>query len=223
MIPSDVVEGLERAAAGISSMDRFEQALRGAQAEITLRYPLARENVRVIGEQMRNTLVAIAMATSTIPHLELFVNERARGGSDQGLVSSIQEHVDRVSRLDQQLAALRGSSEVIRAHAEAIVSKVGSPLRRLASYLAAQSPVDEADIAKALAEISAGGSSLYDRVYGLSDTVQRGLAALSGELEAVVPSHRAEVLQEYSRAFGEVETRANFACLKVQEVITAYA
>jgi hypothetical protein len=216
MIAPEINEGLDRLGKGISSMDTLEDVLRDAHAEITTRFPLTRENLVVISTEMRNTLGAIAMGASIITHLELALQDRA---STDEIRRCVAEHERYVQGLGRQLDGLRGQSEVIRAHSDAIMTKVGRPLRRFAAFLATYSPVREEDIAAALDELSEGTRELYDRVYDIPEIVDRTLVSLARDLDLSPANGRTEIIATYSAAFAAIETRANFAALRLQKTI----
>ena len=215
----DTLEGLALLADGIAAMDTVERALREGVWDIARDFPLVRENFAVIGGELRDTLRAIALGSSVVTHLALTVLQSGAHANDDRFHACVEAHRRYVPNLKEQLDRLRGNSETVWAHVQAIESKLPSPWERLARFLAFRSKVSEVDIATALADICEGGQALYDSVYGLPRIVARAVTSIGADGRSAAPDHRQDLVARYGNAFGETQTLASFTALKLEEVV----
>ena len=89
-------------------------------------------------------------------------------------------------------------------------------------------PVEEArrlrkdDVAAALAGMSSSGGALYDSAYRLPASVEDALAAITARI-SLASDENGEDIHLYGSAFAVIEACANFACLRVEELIVAFS
>jgi hypothetical protein len=217
--------GLSRVLDGVGRMATFELALRDGHRQISSDYPLVRENLAVIATEMRNTLQAIAMSASLVTHLRSVITDDPQILNDSAqFAACIDEHARHVVQLEYQLAKLRGHCHVIRDHALAIEAKIPSGIGSVARFLSIHSRVSEADIADALASIYQDEMDFYDDIYGLQSTLDVVFASLDGDGRAASGQLDVGVVDRlvgvYGDAFAKLESRANFAGLELQELVT---
>ena len=219
MTQLDTVAGLALVADGIAAMDTVERAMREGEGDISRDLPRARENFAVIGAELRDTLWAIALGGSVVAHLGLTLQQSDALSDDELFDACVATHKRYVPNLKDQLDRLRGESEKVWAHVQAIESKLPSPLESLAGFLAHRSKVSELHIATALADICEGGQTLYDSVYGLPRIVARAVASIGAEGRSAGPEDRRDLVMRYGSAFGEIQTLASFTALKLEEIV----
>jgi hypothetical protein len=180
-----------------------------------------KENLDTICMEIRNTLQAIAMTASVVTHARLVTTDGAGVTDDTQFVKRIDDHLRLIHPLEQQVSRVHAYREVIREHADAVVVKTGG-LHSFAAFVSINSRrYSESDVADALVDVYVS-TRFYNEICRLPNLVARALCDVRSTAEDDPGSADGRntdlLLEQWAVAFGDLESRANFAALGLDPV-----
>jgi hypothetical protein len=219
---------LERVLQGIAAIGLFEDALRAGHRRISAEYPRVRENFVTIGGEIGNTLAVVAMTASVVTHARIAIaDDRAAPADAQRIVDLVDQHARLIPPLERQVARVSQSRDVIRQHVEAIEAKTNTATKVFRSFgtlLSISSRrYSEDDVADAMTDIYVT-TTFYDDVSRLGRIVERALGDVRSTAEAALASGDTttaeQLLTSWDVAFADIESRANFAALGLDALVS---
>jgi hypothetical protein len=222
----DVADAIKDVSEGIEHIRTVAKAVSDGVDYLKVRHPDIKKDLAAMCEEMRNTSIGVAAASSILTHFRFTISGTALDSEPGRFNEHLIAHKEKAAKVEASLHKLRGHCHVIDLHLEQLRRRKDSlNLGKLLLLLGINSDKREEEVLQALRNISDEEHQGYLLVTRLShalrealDEIGKALGPSGSALPQNVPS-AAKLLGEYATEFNALETQANYIALELQQSI----
>lgn len=228
-IVKEALDALKVVSEAIDNIKTISEAIRDGKEYVKTQHPEVAGDVAAMCEQMRNSLTALASASSIITHFRFVLGDDLSAEAarfNQHLIA----HKSKAEQVRQQLMSMRGHCHIIHEHADKISASAGSKgLKSVFAVFGLHSADRERQLSQALGEIYDEEMEFYRNVDAMTRALEASLAVVQttlgppGVLDPGKVPAAAGVLGEHAVVFADLESQCNYTALELQSSIDTLA
>jgi hypothetical protein len=222
----EVADAIATVSEGIDHITTVAKAVRDGVDYVKTQHPEIKKNLQGMCVEMRNTTLAIAVASSILTQFKFTVAGSDVDKEPARFNNYLIAYKEKAATVDKPLQAMRGHCHVICKHVQTLQKSAQKlSLNKVLLLLGISSIDREKQVLDALQKIYDEEMQSFLLVNRLTFALRQSLSEVSdalgpgGQAKPQNVPKAAALLNEYSVAFAQLEAKSNFVALELQGLI----